>query len=346
VPFAVDSLDSPKVTSIQFGANTAQIGLEKIGHVTIHYPADFRFIGPMRAKLNSGKIRMRVTEETGRGFVVETPDGEITDLGTEFGVEVASGKSSALAVFEGAVDLKLTDLASNAMRIERLLGGDGVLFNKNGQLRRLSSIMTGDGAKFMVCGESSAVSFDDPIILDVHDSLSSDDTKKCYEIVPKGMRDDALAFVDRLEHDWNGLSRAGRMPKYLVGGDYVKTFNNDRQKNFEITVMLSRPANLYILFDKRLTIPKWLRTNFKKMDESVGLDTGRYDSSDLGLTPDRIRGRGAGQSIDHEFSIWKRVVNASGPVVLGPNGVYKSQPRRATMYGIVATELQQEVARQ
>lgn len=341
----VQSPAAPLLTShtIDDGSSTT-LEIPAVGKVTLYGPAQFQFLSPMRARLDRGRLRMRVTEKSGHGFVIETPDGEITDLGTEFGVDVSSGKDSALAVFEGVVDLKISDSRSKTMtRVERLLGGDGVLFNKSGQLDRLKSIMTGDGAKFLVRGESSAVSFDNPIIVDVYDSLPLNSTKRCYEIVPKGMKDDALAFVDRLEHEWNGISRAGRMPKYLVGGDYVKTFNDHWRNDFEMTVVLSRPACLYVLFDKRLTIPKWLKERFKPTYDIIGLDTGRYHSSDPGTSPDRIRGVGAGQSIDHEFTVWKQVVKAAGPVVLGRNGVYKSQPQRATMYGVVATEIEPEV---
>ena len=58
------------------------------------------------------------------------------------------------------------------------------------------------------------------------------------------MQEDAKAFADREEHEWNGITSDG-MPAYLLGGDYVKTFNNDKIKNdIEITVKLDRAAKL------------------------------------------------------------------------------------------------------
>ena len=60
---------------------------------------------------------------------------------------------------------------------------------------------------------------------------------KYYEIVPGGMREDAVAFVDR-DYQWNGVDAKG-IPSYLVGGDYVKTFNDDKvAQNLVITVTL------------------------------------------------------------------------------------------------------------
>ena len=108
---------------------------------------------------------MRVTEKAGRGFVVETPDGEITDLGTEFGVDVMAGRESALAVFEGAVDLLVADQGKEIPHIERLLGGDGAMFSKGGRMDRLNSITTG-GAHVALCGEKSSISFDTPLIVE------------------------------------------------------------------------------------------------------------------------------------------------------------------------------------
>ena len=248
--------------------------------------------------LDQGRIRMRVTEKSGHGFVVETPDGDITDLGTEFGVEVTTGKSSALAVFEGAVDFEVADQNLENPRIERLLGGDGVLFNKGGQTTRLNSILTGSGTAFSVCSESSEVEYDLPLIIDMYDNLPADKTRRYYEIVPGGLQEDALAFVDRLQHNWNGLSRGLGLPNNLRGADYVKTFCDDKLRtdsNFKLTVVLGRPAKLFVLYDKRLEPPQWLTESFTKTEDSVGLDMGKWYSLDeppspsreIGLAPDR-----------------------------------------------------------
>ena len=97
----------------------------------------------MRARLNYGRIKMRVTEETGHGFVIETPDGEVTDLGTEFALNVSQGNDTSLIVHEGQVDLRV----GRARRLdgpERLVGGEAVSFNATGHIQRLMSIVAGD----------------------------------------------------------------------------------------------------------------------------------------------------------------------------------------------------------
>ena len=50
-------------------------------------------------------MTLHVTNPRGRGFVVETPQGQVTDLGTEFGVDVAGDSNTDVVVFEGAVNL-------------------------------------------------------------------------------------------------------------------------------------------------------------------------------------------------------------------------------------------------
>jgi len=69
-------------------------------------PARFDIVSDFRVRLHHGRVRA-FAPETGHGFVIETPDLDIEDLGTEFGVSVDSESgSSAVHVFNGRVDLK------------------------------------------------------------------------------------------------------------------------------------------------------------------------------------------------------------------------------------------------
>jgi len=91
-----------------------------------------------------------------------------------------------------------------------------------------------------------------------------------------GMKEDAKAFVDRPEHEWNGLKTSG-MPAYLMGGDYIRMFNNDKvTSEIEVFVSLAIPARLYVLFDDRVPAPPWLRENFRDTGNGLGLDLGKF----------------------------------------------------------------------
>jgi hypothetical protein len=327
--------------NIRIDSGSARIALPKVGYMLVDGPADVDLITPHRAKLNQGRIRVRVTEESGRGFSVETPDGDVVDLSTEFGLEVADGKKTGIVVFDGAVDLHLgKSEALNTPRIQRLVGGEGVTFNRLGELDRIVSITTGSVATFQPNSET-AIHLVNPIILKVCDNLRSEDTKKFYEIVPKGLVEDSLAYVDRPEHEWNGLTEDG-MPAHLVGADYIKPFCDDKMRtNMQIEVTLGRPAKLYVFYDEKLRPPKWLQSDFRKTAEKIGRDLGPWPT--IKRKYPVKRGNGPGNSVDHQFSIWERVVDEPGVVQLGANGRLGLNGKPSDtphMYGIAAVALE------
>jgi FecR protein len=296
---STESARLPSLTRIQLEAGVARLRLDEIGSVVIEGPADFRMIGPKRARLDAGRIRVRVCEETGKGFTIETPDGEVVDLGTEFGLDVSNKQKTGLVVFQGAVDLKIKDdpSAKGGASSQRLVQGDAINFMKGSGGTRVMSVLTGGVPTFrqiddLPTGESA------PLILNVVDNLRSPDAKNFYEIRPKGLHEHALAYADRAEYEWTGLASGGA-GAFLNGADYIKPFNGDKlQNDLRITVTLSRPAKLFVLFDRRLPVPDWLKSDFT--------DTGsKITMNEHTENPQR------------EFSIWERIVPKPGQVTLG-----------------------------
>lgn len=333
---------TPSISSIQLGSGTTTLELPDIGSVVVEGPADFQLLGPMRARLNKGRIKVHVKKPSGYGFVVETPDGEVTDLGTEFGLDVASQTGTGLVVFQGSVDLRLGQSPEmiEGSRVERLFGGDGVRFSKVGDLDRIMSVATGtDGTFRLLTGASDESS---AIITNVTDNIRTEGMKKFYEIVPGGMGEDALAYVDRQEHEWNGLKEGG-MPPYLIGADYVKPFNNDKfRSDIEIELTLSQPARLFVIFDdQRVAPPEWLRRDYQRYGDRIGLDMGKSFTEKGEVITALDRAVGPGQSIDQAFSIWERKVPKAGRIKLGSIGSGKVL---SAMYGIAAAPLEEEEA--
>ena len=74
--------------------------------MTVRGPAEFEIINEFRVILSRGQARA-FAPESGNGFTIETPEADIVDLGTEFGVSVdpESGESQ-VQVFDGRVDVK------------------------------------------------------------------------------------------------------------------------------------------------------------------------------------------------------------------------------------------------
>ena len=176
----------------------------------------------------------------------------------------------------------------------------------------------------------------------VRDNIPPNNDAKyfCYQIAYHGLADDVLAYPDH-PHQWNGLADQG-LPEFLRGADYVKTFNDYRYLNdFEMVVELSRPANLYIFFDKRVPPPDWLIEQFEETGVDIGLDEGPWvgiPDEYLATVPNRTHGVGGGRSIDTIFSVWRRRCLDTTPVTLGPVGIRPNRFGRA-MYGIAATPL-------
>lgn len=325
----------PRVIHLESGS--AKITLPKVGYMLVDGPADVELIAPLRAKLTRGRIRVRVTQTSGQGFVVETPDGEVVDLSTEFGLEVNDGKKTGVVVFDGAVDLRLGTVGeANAPRIERLVVGEGVTFDRSGEISRIVSIVTGGMATFQPSHDKPQET-PDRIIGQVSDNIRAGDLKNFYEIVPGGMKEDALTYADRPAHDWNGMDKQG-MPSYLIGADYVKTFNDDKtRRDVKIFVTLTQPAKLFVLLDDRVTAPAWLLEDFKDTGDDIGLDAGTYLMN--GAPTMFVRATGPGNSLDATFSIWEREVPTASVVTLGPN---LGASNYTGMFAIAAIRLDRE----
>jgi hypothetical protein len=316
------------------------LDLPNVGQIILEGPTELELLEPMRARLKQGRIRARVTEESGRGFIVEYPDGKVTDLGTEFAINVPPAGTeharTSLVVFDGAVDLERTTPTAKEAHtpapVERLIQGEGVCFQNEGELVRVMSIVTGSVATFESAGELAG---DDAkrVILDVEDNLRNSDTRKFYEIVPGGLREDARCFVDRPKHEWNGVTLEG-LPRYLIGADYIKTFCDDKSRtDLEIKVRLGRPAKLYVLFRDQVPPPEWLTRDFRKTDDKVGMDLGKFAEMPRSLRWKNAKG--AANSVDQLYGVWERTVEKPGIVALGANRSEKDR----SMYGIAAVAL-------
>jgi hypothetical protein len=339
----VESLFQTSTLKIESG--TATLALDKIGYVELQGPAEFEMLGPLRSRLLRGGIKMRVTELTGHGFTIETPYGKVVDLGTEFALNVSETGKARLAVLEGSVDLQTSteEQPRSFSNIQRLVGGEGVTFDEAGQLDRVMAIVKGTSISFRD-SKSRGNDIQKRVIVDVHDNRRIADTKKFYEIVPGGFGEDAVAYVDRLQHEWNGVSSEG-LPKYLLDADYVKPFNEDKLlPNVRLSIVLGKPATLYVFFDKRLSPPQWLKKDFKKNGDVVGMDNGRWNVSNREQRGSLIastrykKGNGPGVSIDARFNVWERIVKEPGTIVLGPN-TESDETASVSMYGVAAVAL-------
>ena len=304
-------------------------------------PTIMQVVSADRVRVIDGGVKVEVAKGA-EGFSVETSSAEVIDLGTVFSVNVADGNTD-LVVFDGEVDLKLprrSEVTEHSEDfVKRFRAGEAVQVLDDGTLSRIVNVRqsrprSGDA-------ESSATS----VIDSVKDNNIREDFWSFYEIVPGGMEEDAGAFVDRV-HQWNGAKSEG-MPAYLLGGDYVKTFNDDKVfDQLRIDVTLNRPATLYVLLDTRVSPPTWLLELFEDTSDTIGVDEAAYypeDPTRVEKTDLRV---GPGQGINRTHSIWKLVVKEPGVISLGANGLLHGEniegvKSQANMYGIVAVPLKE-----
>jgi hypothetical protein len=194
------------------------------------------------------------------------------------------------------------------------------------------SVVTGNVATFQP-GKEARADKASAVILDVSDNIRDSRFKKFYEIVPAGLREEALAFVEWSQHEWNGADEKG-IPGYLIGADYVKTFDIDKLRDdVEISLTLGRPARVFVFFDNRVDPPEWLRDSFRNTGDVIGLDAGPITRN--GTRYLFHHGEGPGKSIEAVFSVWERPVLEPGVVRIGPNSATSDL---SSMYGIAAVE--------
>jgi len=88
---------------LRIESGTMELELNAGTKLVVEGPADWSVDGQNSVSLRAGKLMARVPKGA-IGFTVETPMAKIVDLGTEFGVEVASGETR-VHVFKGIVEL-------------------------------------------------------------------------------------------------------------------------------------------------------------------------------------------------------------------------------------------------
>lgn len=319
--------------SIDVGA--VELKLENNVVANMRAPLVLQIVSVEQVRLLHGRIQVDVPEGA-EGFSVDTATAEIVDLGTSFSVEVADGGTD-LIVHQGEVDLKVADAAViqpeedlTPGAIKRFRGGEAVHVARDGTLSRIVNVQSSS------LSTEGSLPLQGQLVDSVSDNLTREDVWSFYEIVPRGFHEDSKAFVDR-PHEWNGVTARG-LPEYLLGADYVKTFNNDKvASELSMRLQLNSPATVYVLLDQRLIPPRWLTERFVETGDIVGIDEAHNKDQNTFVGP--------GAGIDEIFSVWKFDAPDGGVVELGPNGhpeILTNEPIKkipSNMYGIAVVEL-------
>jgi len=106
--------------------------------VVIEGPAEFQIISPSSASCRIGRLTAEVPPQA-RGFRIATPDMDVTDLGTSFGLDVKNG-ATELHVFKGSVEF----LPALGAAKQRLQEGSGAV----AEASRPPRLITANAATF------------------------------------------------------------------------------------------------------------------------------------------------------------------------------------------------------
>lgn len=126
-------------------SGAAQIELFSGVSVIVEGAAQFEIVSPMEINLVSGKMRARVPEAA-HGFLVNSPEGRVVDLGTEFALDVVEGQS-VVHVLEGEIEWHPNDQS-----MQQLDGGQAIRYDANGD----TEAMAADASAFIGIDEINA----------------------------------------------------------------------------------------------------------------------------------------------------------------------------------------------
>jgi len=118
----------------ELASGLAQIKFKDGAEVVVEGPCKITFQGRNAALLEQGKLSATVEMSSAKGFIIDTPFGTVTDLGTEFGVAVGEDKAD-IEVHEGVVVLDVPDTGRGKQSI-RLGVGQRASVDRAGNVSR------------------------------------------------------------------------------------------------------------------------------------------------------------------------------------------------------------------
>ena len=287
-------------------------------------PLSGRFESPMRLHLRYGRLNADVGKD-GKGFTVVTKAGEIIDLGTQFGVDVPEDGQAQVSVFSGQV--RVEGQRSRSLTVGK---GEALSLRAGKKPRRLTSVnLKSHEMQLDAMGKSG-------LIESVTDTITAQDFRRFYGIVPEGMAEGTIVYTDRARVVWT--TRPGEsFPPELLGADVVRPFHYDRnQRNMGITLNLTEPSVVYVLRDARKRPLEWLKQEFRRTDMRVSAGGWKSTSPVVRDVERDAQGR-----ILLDYVVWRKEV-AAGLVTLGPpHGSKQGGAGPGAMYGIAVKAMDQ-----
>ena len=308
---------------------SGRVGLRLPNGVSLSLEGPLRaeFVSASRLRLRQGKATADVGKN-GKGFIIETANARVVDLGTRFGVAVGASNETDVVVFEGKVDV--FDPARRTAKSEpKITLGEGEAIRVGDSRKRRPVRMVALGADAQTL-QGGAVS---DIVGDVTDNLVAVGSQRFYGLVRASMGEGARLYTTGHSRTWHAPPGEA-FPRELIGADVVCTFSAARrEQDLEITIGVTRPCVLYVFPDARQPLPGWLRRDFT--DTGLRLRSGPW--LPRGVDPASLP-PGEEEKTCVPYGVWKRTLARPGPVVLG-TPCAPGHDDRLAMYGIAVKAL-------
>ena len=324
VPFAAGQRVSLHRLKLDSGA--MKFRLESGALVEVDGPADIELLSAMHLRVFNGNVTTDVGDKA-RGFVIETANARVVDLGTRFGVAVGQAGDTDVVVFEGKVDVfDPARKSSGQPPLASLTEGDAVRMNTARIPERIGSVP--------VRADSRAVAAQSGprIVTAVTDNLIEKGFNRYYGVAAGAMQDNARSYTTMTRARWHAVAGA-EFPEELRGADVVATFHDDRHdRDLHIRLEVGAPCSVYVLLDVRGPVPDWVQAGYR--DTGIRLRSGPWN-------PVAIVRDVAPDSNGHLYvtcAVWRKDVPAAGIVELGPPYA-QGQPANRAMYGIAVQAL-------
>jgi hypothetical protein len=296
--------------------------------LSLEGPLQAEFVSEMQLRLSQGSATADVGKD-GKGFVIDTVNARVVDLGTRFGVSVGESNETDIVVFEGKVEV--FDPAKTDVKPQpkmTLNEGEAIRVDDSRRRQRVRMLVLNRRAwRFQESRNSDIVS-------DVMDNVTTNGANRFYGLVRAGMAEGARMYTTGHNRTWHPLPGEA-FPQELVGADVICTMDTDRhEEDLSMTLVITRPCELYVFPDARHPEPEWVRREFT--NAGFQLRSGPW-------TP---RGKSLETLTDAEkaqlyvsHTVWKKSITQPGSIVLGSSLPAQGVHARA-MYGIAVKEAQ------
>ena len=283
-------------------------------------PFEMKLHDSMHLSVLSGAVTVDVGEDA-KGFVVDTMNTRVVDLGTRFGVAVG-GEDTDVVVFEGEVEIYKPNSDSH---ITNLTSGEAVRIDSHWTAKRLAAVAI-SGESLAILGGNGTTP---PTISRVSDDINDVGFHRFYSIHPRGMRENFRAYSTLGNPHWEAIP-GKKFPGRLKGADALRTFSEDRKDpSLNLTIEVTESCTVYVMLDSRSSPPEWLQRDFTRLRPQVRSGPWNPISSvTKGLTPDDQG------NLYVNYSIWAREISSPGPFTLGPPR-RDNEPLNRAMYGVV-----------